>query len=100
VLQPAHTMCHDNSTRKLRYPQMHSRHPTPSLHIHISFIGLSRLHLTDMCMPRQPELCTLPCPRYYESGQMELTTLGNFGRLSVAHSKDGLASINSAATGG
>lgn len=31
---------------------------------------------------------------------MELTTLGNFGRLSVAHSKDGLDSINSTATGG
>jgi hypothetical protein len=30
---------------------------------------------------------------------MELTTLGNFGRLSVAHSKDGMVSINSTATG-
>lgn len=38
--------------------------------------------------------------RYYDSGLMELATLGNYGRVSVTHSYDGATSITTAATGG
>lgn len=34
------------------------------------------------------KMCLLLC-RFYDTGQIELTSLGNFGRVSVAHNNDG-----------
>jgi len=47
-----------------------------------------------------PMLVAPQCCRYFDAGQLELTTLGNFGRVSLAHSNDGPASLASTATGG
>lgn len=50
---------------------------------------------------RDSTWCCCHTCRYYEAGgQLEVATLGNYGRVSVSHNQDGPTSIISAAKGG